>query len=202
MPSLSSNSNRPVPQQERAARTHQLFLDTAERLLVEVGYDAMTMTAVAERAGTSIGALYRWFPDKTAVAAALRARYTVEIQQHWSSLIAAAHTLTTAKFAESLISRTREFLQRRPAYFILRDAHIKVSRSAAARKTLREPFVQAFQAKRPKLSHEEAFLIANVVVETLKGFLSVMAAAPPTQRASVTAEFTKMLSLYLEAKFR
>ena len=161
----------------------------------------MTMTAVAERAGTSIGALYRWFPDKTAVAAALLARYTVEIEQHWSSLITAAHTLTTAKFVESLIDRTREFSQRRPAYFILRDARIKVSRSAAARKTLREAFVQVFQAKEPTLSYEEALLIANVVVETVKGFLSVIAEAPPNRCAPVTAEFTKMLSLYLEAKF-
>src|ERR1700720_4126885 len=78
MPSLLSNPNRPIPQQERGARTHQLFLDTAERLFVEVGYDAMTMTAVAERAGTSIGALYRWFPDKTAVPAALPAPQTAE----------------------------------------------------------------------------------------------------------------------------
>lgn len=202
MPSRLSNPNRPTPQQERAARTHQLFLDTAERLFAEVGYDAMTMTAVAERAGTSIGALYRWFPDKTAVAAALRARYTVEIEQHWAPLIEAAHTLTTAKFAESLIDRTREFSQRRPAFFILRDAPIKLSRSAPARKTLREAFVQAFQAKKPTLSQEEALLIANVVVETVKGFLSVIAAAPPNRRAPVTVEFTKMLSLYLEAKFR
>jgi hypothetical protein len=53
-----------------------------------------------------------------------------------------------------------------------------------------------------QLSYEEALLIANVVVETVKGFLSVIAAAPPNRRAPVTAEFTKMLSLYLEAKFR
>jgi len=39
-------------------------------------------------------------------------------------------------------------------------------------------------------------------VETVKGFLSVIAAAAPRQRASVTAEFTQMLSLYLEAKLR
>src|SRR5258708_24488114 len=195
MPSLLSNPNRPTPQQERAARTHQLFLDTAERLFVEVGYDAMTMTAVAERAGTSIGALYRWFPDKTAVAAALLARYTVEIEQHWSSLIAAAHTLTTAKFVESLIDRTREFSQRRPAYFILRDARIKVSRSAAARKTLRAAFVQAFQAKEPTLSYEEALLIANVVVETVKGFLSVIAAAPPNIYPPAPADFPTLPSL-------
>jgi hypothetical protein len=52
------------------------------------------------------------------------------------------------------------------------------------------------------LSHEEALLVANVVVETAKGFLWVIAAAPSNRRAPVTAEFTKMLSLYLEAKFR
>jgi hypothetical protein len=44
--------------------------------------------------------------------------------------------------------------------------------------------------------------IANVVVETVKGFLSVVAAAPPRQRGPATAEFTQMLSLYLEAKLR
>ena len=62
--------------------------------------------------------------------------------------------------------------------------------------------MQAFQAKKPTLSQEEALLLANVVVETVKGFLSVIAAAAPNQRSTVTAEFTKMLSLYLVAKFR
>src|SRR5258708_35470847 len=94
MPSRLSNPNRPTPQQQRAARTHQLFLDTAERLFVEVGYDAMTMTAVAERAGASIRALYRWFPDKTALADAPLRRHTVESEHHWASLIAVAPTIT------------------------------------------------------------------------------------------------------------
>ena len=58
------------------------------------------------------------------MAAALLARYTVEIEPHWAPLIAAAYTLTTAKFSKSLIDRTREFSQRRPACFILRDAPI------------------------------------------------------------------------------
>jgi uncharacterized protein YybS (DUF2232 family) len=51
-------------------------------------------------------------------------------------------------------------------------------------------------------SASDSIPTANVVVETVKGFLSVIAAAPLNRRASVTAEFTKMLSLYLEAKFR
>jgi hypothetical protein len=63
-------------------------------------------------------------------------------------------------------------------------------------------FRTSLSGKKPTLSYEEALLIANVVVETVKGFLSVIAATPPNRRAPVTAEFTKMLSLYLEAKFR
>jgi len=51
-------------------------------------------------------------------------------------------------------------------------------------------------------AHEEALLIANVVVETVKGFLSVIVASAASHHAPVTVQFTQMLSLYLEAKFR
>jgi len=45
-------------------------------------------------------------------------------------------------------------------------------------------------------------ILSSMRWATVKGFLSVIAAAPPNRRTPVTAEFTKMLSLYLEAKFR
>src|SRR4029077_4839515 len=201
MSSLSSSSKCPAPQQERSARTIQLFLQTAERLLVKDGYEAMTMTEVAKRAETSIGALYRWFPDKAALASALLSKYSAEIERHWAPVIATAHTVATSTFAELLIQRTMDFYQERPAYFILRAASVKFSRSAAARQNLREAFVQVFQAKNPSLSHDNALLIANVVLETVKGFLAAVTAANPKQRAALTIEFTRMLALYLEAKF-
>jgi hypothetical protein len=61
---------------------------------------------------------------------------------------------------------------------------------------------EPFRQRKPSLSHEEALLVANVVVETVKGFLSVITAAPANRRAPVTVEFSIMLSLYLEAEFR
>jgi len=60
--------------------------------------------------------------------------------------------------------------KRRPAYFILRDARIKVSRSAAARKTLREAFVQAFQAKEPPEQMSDA---TSQTRQVLKRFLLI-----------------------------
>jgi len=54
MPSISSNPVRVAPQQERSTRRLAGFLDAAAELFVEVGYEAATMTAVAERSGSSI----------------------------------------------------------------------------------------------------------------------------------------------------
>ena len=68
MPSNLSNSVRVAPQQERSSRRLASFLDAAAELFAEVGYEATTMTAIAERSGSSIGALYNYFPDKQAVA--------------------------------------------------------------------------------------------------------------------------------------
>ncbi|HEX8389528.1 MAG TPA: TetR family transcriptional regulator [Sphingomonas sp.] len=49
-------------------------LDAAEALLVEDGPDAVTMRAVAVRAGVTHRALYRWHPDRDALLSGLAAR--------------------------------------------------------------------------------------------------------------------------------
>jgi AcrR family transcriptional regulator len=201
MPSLSSNAARPTPQQERAARTHALFLDTAEALFVEVGYEAATMTAVAERAGASIGALYRWFPDKAALATALMGRYTKELEEHWAPVFAMVERVPTAEFASMMIGTVMDFCRARPAFFVLREAPIQRTRKAGARRNLRETLARAFRARRPNFSEERAYLIANVVVDTIKGLLGGAAAVGVGEREALTVEFTAMLSLYLTSVF-
>jgi AcrR family transcriptional regulator len=201
MSSLSSNAARPAPQQERAARTHALFLDTAETLFVELGFEATTMTAVAEQANASIGALYRWFPDKAALGTALVARYSQEIEEHWALVFAAADRTPTPEFAAMMIDTTMDFFRERPAYFVLREAPIKRSGGPAARKNLREAFARAFRSRKPDLSHDRAFLIANVVLDTIKGFLAGAASASSKEQQALTTEFKTMLSLYLKSIF-
>ena len=172
MPSLSSNPARPAPQQERSARTHALFLDTAETLFVEVGYDAATMTAIAERANASIGALYRWFPDKAALGTALMARYSQEIEEHWAPVFAAANALQQRSSLRMMIETTMEFVRQKPAYFVLREAPIKRSRGPAARQESPRGIREGIPVQKPALSHDRAYLIANVVLDTIKGFLA------------------------------
>lgn len=61
------------PRQERAKRTYESILSSAAELLVEVGIERISTNLVAERAGITVPALYRYFPNKYAVLNALGA---------------------------------------------------------------------------------------------------------------------------------
>ncbi len=61
------------PRQERAKRTYEAILAAAAELLVEVGVERISTNLIAERAGITVPALYRYFPNKYAVLNALGA---------------------------------------------------------------------------------------------------------------------------------
>src|ERR1700740_1570275 len=115
MPSISSNPVRVAPQQERSMCRLAGFLDAAAELFVEVGYEAATMTAVAERSGSSIAALYNYFPDKQSFAYALLNQNSEGMAAHWKPLMEQAEKLTHAEFADLFIERITQFVQERPA---------------------------------------------------------------------------------------
>jgi Tetracyclin repressor-like, C-terminal domain len=94
-----------------------------------------------------------------------------------------------------------DFFLERPAYFVLREAPIQYSQGLAARKKLQKAFAKSFRSKKPTLSHDRTYLIANVVLNTIKGFLAGAASATPKEQHALTVEFTTMLSLYLESIF-
>ena len=61
-----SSVQRGRPRSEAA----RLAILTATRdLVIERGFDGLTVTAIAERAGTGVQTLYRWWPDKAAIVA-------------------------------------------------------------------------------------------------------------------------------------
>lgn len=51
------------------------MLDCCAELLDEVGYDNLSTTRIAERAGVAIGSVYQFFPDKKAITQALGLRF-------------------------------------------------------------------------------------------------------------------------------
>jgi len=70
----SGGSLRNEPVQARSTARLTALLDAAAAAIDELGYERLTTAMVAERAGASIGTVYRYFPDRIAVLQALAAR--------------------------------------------------------------------------------------------------------------------------------
>jgi len=68
-------SPRKRPIQERSRATVDSILQATARVLVKHGFDGLTTNLVAQTAGVSVGSLYQYFPNKSALVAAL-------IEQH------------------------------------------------------------------------------------------------------------------------
>lgn len=64
---LKSSPDRPPRGRPRSLRAHDAALAAAFALLVERGYDGLSLEAVAARAGTGKATLYRHWPDKAAL---------------------------------------------------------------------------------------------------------------------------------------
>lgn len=69
-----------MPVQERARQTVERVLAAAAQLLAEGGPDELTTSAVAARAGLKVRNVYRYFPDRQALAAALGDRLNGAIE--------------------------------------------------------------------------------------------------------------------------
>ncbi|GAA2668315.1 hypothetical protein GCM10009864_42610 [Streptomyces lunalinharesii] len=65
---------RRAPVQRRSAQRLARILDACAELLDETGYEELSTRAVAGRAGVPIGSVYRFFPNKRAMAEALARR--------------------------------------------------------------------------------------------------------------------------------
>ncbi|MGW0580932.1 TetR/AcrR family transcriptional regulator, partial [Streptomyces sp. NPDC002920] len=73
-PVPQATSLRRAPVQRRSAERLTRILDACADLLDEVGYDALSTRAVAQRAGVPIGSVYRFFGNKRQMADALAQR--------------------------------------------------------------------------------------------------------------------------------
>ncbi|NJP95934.1 TetR/AcrR family transcriptional regulator [Nonomuraea sp. FMUSA5-5] len=69
---------RRQPAQRRSARRVERMLDACAELLDETGYEALSTTRIAERAGVAIGSVYQFFPDKRAITQELTRRNVEE----------------------------------------------------------------------------------------------------------------------------
>jgi AcrR family transcriptional regulator len=99
-PGEEKAATRREPTQERSRARVERILDVAIELIAQRGSDALRMSAVAERAEISIGSLYQYFPDKSAIIRTLADRFNAQGRACVAAEL--AHVRTGADLREAL----------------------------------------------------------------------------------------------------
>ena len=137
---------RKSPVQARSAVTVNAILDATIQVLLRVGKERLTTTRVAQRAGVSVGTLYQYFPNKSALLKAVLKRHldhvmdAVELacaQQRGRSL----EEMATVLVATFLEAKMKNFKTSSALYAVSSDvdgakiaqqASVKANRAIAA----------------------------------------------------------------------
>ena len=194
---VASAAEAKEPKRERGKLRVASLLNAGGELFAEKGYDATTMTEIAQRAGASIGSLYQFFPSKEALAEALFLRYAARAAEQLDSFAALAPHLQPAQLADLLVDMKLEMHSHR-------DAAIALSESIAAiverRKPLRDvtcaKIAAILQAMNPDLPSQRATVAAAAVQQVMKSVQSLAALERETGHPFV-AEARTMLSVYI-----
>src|SRR5260370_39089312 len=101
---------RRVPQQKRSREKLRRLLDAADEVLEREGASALSTVRIAELADMSVASLYRYFPDKEAIAEALALRY-------WRELADLVERVAQAAEREPLADPLAAVLEALPAGF-------------------------------------------------------------------------------------
>lgn len=196
---------RNPPRQARSAARVELLLDVAAEVFEEVGYDTATTNLVAARAGVPVGTLYRWFPDKSALAEALTDRYLDELVDLYATLLTDVDPgERIGEFLHRVLGRlVEETSQQRALSALLVSAMVPGNRSTAGarlRTGLEGHIRGLIEVRVPGVPDDVRDRTAEVCV-TLAHLVIAAAADEATDRRALTAEYIDVMLAYLEAKF-
>jgi AcrR family transcriptional regulator len=195
-----ARAQRRVPQQERGERRVAALLEAAESVIATAGYEAATMSEIAERAGAPIGSLYQFFPNKQSIAQALRLDYCRRCEEMWSPLRERAKSLDVEAWVELLINLNVDFVEQHPAFLPLLDAPASTRIPAPMRQVFRDLVAGFVMAKRPDVRKSRALQYATVVLQIVRSFNQLYAEADVRERRYFRKEFRDVLACYLKCR--
>lgn len=139
---------RNEPVQARSTARLSALLDAAAQVVKEIGYERLTTAMVAERAGASIGTVYRYFPDRIAVLQSLSAR---SLGQFLQRVVPALNGSTKANWWE--------------AFSVVLDDAVSAFRSNPGFRSLR--FGDVIDVRPPESDRTATAVVAREVAKVL-----------------------------------
>jgi AcrR family transcriptional regulator len=187
-----------APQRNNGRLRVAAILEAAAAIVDEKGYEGTTMAEIAERSGTKIGSLYRFFPNKESVADTLLENGREYMAVAFDQFQAEVHTLSVDTFADGLMSLLCKLFAR-PGYKKLLDSGKEWSeKREQLRVSVLRRVVQSLMAHTPTLARESAADIAVVVLLQAKAVATNQALV--ASKSGISNEFRDMTRLYLQSR--
>jgi AcrR family transcriptional regulator len=177
------------------------MLDACAEILDESGYEGLSTTRIAQRAGVAIGSVYQFFPDKRAVAQALALRNLEQFGERIGELLAGGPLDRWSETVGRAIDIFVEMHRTVPGFRVLRfgdvaDLHLldeSADNNAVVARRLRDLIVQSTGVPdTPRL--ERAFAIA---VEAADALIKMAFRREPDGDDLVIAEAKGLIQNYL-----
>ena len=205
-----------APSQVRGQKRVDEILDTAEALIAEIGVDATTTNAIAERAGASVGSLYHFFPSKEAIVQALAHRFaSLSRGGVHAAMSDEAVRLPLEKLFERIVMGQAEMMDRHPAFGVVYEACAAQGpcNCPPGECTCDAPGLQAYKemhdaiigrvnqylaARMPRMPKKERELRAYLSFSVVHHLLHDARRMPKARRAGVLRELQRMMVRYFE----
>ncbi|MGD0483628.1 MAG: TetR/AcrR family transcriptional regulator [Gemmatimonadales bacterium] len=194
-----------APLQARGQRRVDAILDAAAALIEESGVGGLTVHGVAERAGTSIGSMYHFFPDLDAVITGLADRQLRSFEPVLAALGARSKAewsrISAAEVVDALVTPILENLGEHPHVLQLimapRGGLQFRQRMYEMRIVGLEIIEDILAARRPALSAASRRVRAAVIAGAVEG-VSMFLVRENVSRPKVALELKRAVTAYLE----
>jgi AcrR family transcriptional regulator len=190
-----------VPQRSNGRERVALILQAAAEVIHERGYEAATMKEFAERSGTKVGSLYRFFPTKELVADALISFYGESSEAQWQAIIAKAPAVATEQLADLLLNayvQARKTHKALPALLETRSDGSKRREEFRARNL--ERIAQALKAHAPHLKRSDAKTIAVIMLYNMRTMMALTFDPAAPRAPGAINELRTSVQIYLSSR--
>jgi AcrR family transcriptional regulator len=190
-----------APRQDRGLQRVELILDAAEALIAEFGVEATSTNAIAERAKTSMGSLYHFFPSKEALIEALARRFAERKRELNAKAVPVDRArMPLEEVVERVVDGHARFLAESPAFVQIYDAVTQGRAAACMNEELVDAIVGQVRdflaARLPAMREQDRNTAALLSVTTVHGVLLTAMRLSPKASGPLLRELKRMLVAY------
>jgi AcrR family transcriptional regulator len=195
---------RKTPVQARSTASVSAILEATIQVLLDGGKDRLTTTRVAARAGVSVGTLYQYFPNKSALLQAVLKRHFSEITNAIESVCQEQRGKSLSQMATALVTA---FLAAKMKDVNTSLALYSVGGDVDAEKIVRQVGIRTSKAVAEMLetTHEQLTEDPRLVASMLQGTMAgvsrrlLESRSPEKEVESFRRELIVLASAYLNA---